>query len=322
MTREGERVVGVPLEEFLQDVALGVEHPGGGPEEAVVDVAAVEAALAEAVVEEERVVGLLGEVEPAEREDDVGVRVVEVEEVGRDAAAGVGVGPAAEDAGQVDAVAAGPGRREEERRGGGEVGLVVGHDEAAHARHGLKVGGGGEAPGGAVDLAAVEAALPCPARAREAVDALEQRQAAGQRHGRGTRWRRRQSVIHRPPRWRRQVVAGRELRRTIGARRGSSREPKIRVRMVYDECSNQREGDGDPTNDSIRDFFPFFFVLVCDEGGRRCRRSHEWCGGVMTGCVDNRSFGAGDRTRCLLHLHLHFYKLCSTKRHFHLPNIV
>jgi len=74
-----------------------------------VNVAAVEAALAEAVVEEERVVGLLDEVEPPEREDDVGVRVVEVEEVGGDAAAGVGVGAAAEDAGGV----------EEERRGGG-----------------------------------------------------------------------------------------------------------------------------------------------------------------------------------------------------------
>ena len=191
MPREGERVVGVPLEEVPEEVALGVEHPAGGPEEAVVNVAAVEAALAEAVVEEERVVGLLDEVEPPEREDDVGVRVVEVEEVGGDAAAGVGVGAAAEDAGGV----------EEERRGGGEVGLVVGHDEAAHARDGLEVGGGGEAPGGAVGLAGVEAALPRPARAGEAVDALEQRQAAGQRHGRrragGTQ--RRRSVIHCPP---------------------------------------------------------------------------------------------------------------------------
>jgi hypothetical protein len=39
--------------------------------------------------------------------------------------------------------------------------------------------------------------------------------------------------------------------------------------MVYDECSNQREGDGDPTNDSIRDFFPFFlfwFVMRAGAG--------------------------------------------------------
>jgi hypothetical protein len=87
----------------------------------------------------------------------------------------------------------------------------------------------------------VEAALPCPARAGEAVDALEQRQAAGQRHGRGTRRRRRQSVIHRPPRRRRQVVAGRELRRTSGARRGSSRKPKIPVRTVYDGMFKGKE---------------------------------------------------------------------------------
>lgn len=202
MPRECERVVRVLLEEFPEEVALGVEHPSGGPEEAVVDVPSVEAALAEAVIEEERVVGLLDEVEAPEREDDVGVVVVEVEEVRGDASAGVGVGPAAEDAGWVDAVPA--GWREEERRGGGgkEVGLVVGHDEAAHAGHGLEVGGGGEAPSGAVGLAGVEAALPGPARAGQAVDALEQRQAAGQRHDgrrqprRGTRrWRR--SVIHR-----------------------------------------------------------------------------------------------------------------------------
>lgn len=222
MTREGERVVGVRLEEFPEEVALSIEHPAGGPEEAVVDVAAVEAALAETVVEKERVVGLLDEVEPAEREDDVGVGVIEVEEVGRDAAACVGVGPAAEDAGGVDAVAA--GRREEERGGGGEIGFVVGHDEAAHARHGLEVVGGGEAPGGAVDLAAVEAALPCPARASEAVDALEQRQAAGQRHG-----RRRAGALG--GRRRRQVVSGRELPRTGGARRGSSLESETSVRV-------------------------------------------------------------------------------------------
>ena len=63
MAREGERVVGVPVEEVPEQVALLVEHPAGGPEEAVVDVAAVEAALAE----EQRVLGLEAEVEAPER---------------------------------------------------------------------------------------------------------------------------------------------------------------------------------------------------------------------------------------------------------------
>ena len=251
MPREGERVVGVPLEEVPEEVALGVEHPAGGPEESVVDVAAVEAALAEAVVEEERVVGLLDEVEPPEREDDVSVRVVEVEEVGGDAAAGVGVGAAAEDAGGVDAV---PARgREEERRGGGEVGLVVGHDEAAHARDGLEVGGGGEAPGGAVGLAGVEAALPRPARAGEAVDALEQRQAAGQRHGRRRAGGHSAAAISHPlpagagaP----AAVAGRELRRTGGARRGSNRIGN----QIFGRGEIAPKGRGDPTGDRMRIF--------------------------------------------------------------------
>ena len=39
-------------QEVPEQVALPVEHPASGAEEAVVDVAAVEVALAEAVVEE------------------------------------------------------------------------------------------------------------------------------------------------------------------------------------------------------------------------------------------------------------------------------
>lgn len=165
---EGEGVVGVVGEEVPEEVALGVENPGGGAEEAVVDVAAMEAALAEAVVEEEGVVGLPGEVEAAEGEDDVGVGVVEVEEVGGDAAAGVGVGAAADDAAGVEGVAG--------------VVVVVGHDEAAEARDGGEVVGGGEAPGGAVAVAGVEAPLPRPPRASQAVDAFQQREPAGERH--------------------------------------------------------------------------------------------------------------------------------------------
>ena len=87
----------VPVEEVPEQVALPVEHPAGGTEEAVVDIAAVEAALAEAVVEEQRVVGLAAEVEAAQREHEVGVRVVEVDEVGRDPAPRVGIGAAAHD---------------------------------------------------------------------------------------------------------------------------------------------------------------------------------------------------------------------------------
>jgi hypothetical protein len=64
VSREGERVVGIPAEEVPEQVAILVEHPAGGAEGAVVDVAAIEAALAEAVVEEQRVIGLAAEVRP------------------------------------------------------------------------------------------------------------------------------------------------------------------------------------------------------------------------------------------------------------------
>jgi hypothetical protein len=100
--------------------------------------------------------------------------MVEVDEVGRDPAARVGVGAAADDVGRVD------GRGEEGRVGAGVV--VVGHDDAAHAGDGGEVGGGGMAPGGAVAVTGVEAALDRPARAAQAVDALQQRQPARERH--------------------------------------------------------------------------------------------------------------------------------------------
>lgn len=63
-----------------------------------------------------------------------------------------------------------------------EVVFVVGEDVAAEARHGSKLIGGGEAPGLAVVAGAVEASLPGPARASQAVDAFEKRNTAGQRH--------------------------------------------------------------------------------------------------------------------------------------------
>ena len=60
MDGEGERVARVPVQQVPEEV---VEHPPGGVEAAVVDVPAVQAALAEAVVEEQRVSGLAGSVE-------------------------------------------------------------------------------------------------------------------------------------------------------------------------------------------------------------------------------------------------------------------
>lgn len=65
-----------------------------------------------------------------------------------------------------------------------EVVLVVGEDVAAEAGHGLEIVGRGEAPGLAVMASAVEAALPRPAGARQAVDALEKGDAADDRHRR------------------------------------------------------------------------------------------------------------------------------------------
>lgn len=54
-----------------------------------------------------------------------------------------------------------------------EVVFVVGEDVAAEARHRSKFVGGGEAPGLAVVAGAVEASLPRPARASQAVDAFK-----------------------------------------------------------------------------------------------------------------------------------------------------
>lgn len=88
---------------------------------------------------------------------------------------GVVIGPAINDPLRVHAVPArwGPQRV-------GEVILIDGKDVAAEAGDGLELDGGGKAPRLAVVACAVEAALPGPASAGEAVDALEDGEAAGQ----------------------------------------------------------------------------------------------------------------------------------------------
>lgn len=101
--------------------------------------------------------------------------VVEVDEVGRAAGLVVPVILSADDGGWVHAV---PPRGRKERVL--EVLLVDGEYHAAEARDGFEVDGGRETPCLAVVAGGDEAALPGPAGAGEAVDALEDGDAASQ----------------------------------------------------------------------------------------------------------------------------------------------
>lgn len=80
------------------------------------------------------------------------------------------VGHALDDAVRVQAVAGGGGGFLVLR--GAEIGLVVGEDEAADARHPVELVGGGGGPSGAVVAAHVGAALPQPPRAAQNENAL------------------------------------------------------------------------------------------------------------------------------------------------------
>lgn len=64
-----------------------------------------------------------------------------------------------------------------------EVIFVDCEDVSAEAGRGLEFFGGSQAPGLAVVAGGSEASLPGPARAGQAVDALEEGDAADDRHG-------------------------------------------------------------------------------------------------------------------------------------------
>lgn len=148
--------------EALQSLAFLVKQPNGGLQEAVVDVAAVEHLHSELVVEQQLVVALLDQIEPADGEDDVAVLVVQVDEVGRGSAEGLLVAHALHHA-----------------LGGAEIGLVDGQDQAAEAGDGVELVGGGQGPAVGVVRAHVGAAPPEPARAAQHHHALG---AAEDRH--------------------------------------------------------------------------------------------------------------------------------------------
>lgn len=131
-----------------------------------------------AVVEEEAVICTAAEIEAAHGEDEFRVGPIKVDEVGRAAIGGVGVGGVADDGGGVDAVAG---------RGGGPLGvgkivLVSGEDGAAGAGYRGEVRGGGIGPGSAIVDAGVGATAPSPAGTGGAEDAF-QSAATSQRHG-------------------------------------------------------------------------------------------------------------------------------------------
>lgn len=121
------------------------------------DIPAVKHLHPEAVIEEDLVVGFLGEVEASDGEDDLAMRVVEVDEVRRHAAKGMVVGGALDDRVGIEAVATG-GRV----LGAAEVLLVDREYEAADAGDGLELSGSGEGPRVAVVGAHVGAPLPRP----------------------------------------------------------------------------------------------------------------------------------------------------------------
>lgn len=128
------------------------------------------------------VVGVAGEVEAADGEDDLLVAVVDVDDVGRAGVADVLVGGALDDAGEVDAGVPAAGRRE--LGGVGEVVLVDGEDDAADSRDGLELPRRRRRPRLAVVGADVGEPLPRPPRAPQAHHPL---QPARHRHRRRRR---------------------------------------------------------------------------------------------------------------------------------------
>lgn len=156
--------------EVAQCVGLAVEQPGCGLEQAEVDVAAVEGLGTGRVVEQEAVVGVVAKVEATDGKDDFAGGAVNVEEVGRAAAAGVGVGGAFDDGGGIHPIPAGASGGP---AGAGEVVFVGRKDGAAGAGNGGELIGRGGRPGGAVVGADVPAAAAGPPRAPQAEHALD-----------------------------------------------------------------------------------------------------------------------------------------------------
>lgn len=127
------------------------------------------------------VVGVAHEVEAAHGEDDLLVRLVDVDEVRRARVADLLVGSPLEDALGVDVEVAVLRRRE---LGAGELVVVVREHGAAEARDGLELVGGRRRPRLAVVGADVGEPLPRPPRAAKAHHPLE---PATHRHGRSPR---------------------------------------------------------------------------------------------------------------------------------------
>lgn len=182
MAGEDELVLGpVTAQQVPQRLRLPLQDEFGGLEQAVVHVAAVEHLHPELVVHEHLVVGVAHEVEAAHGEDDLLVRLVDVDEVRRARVADLLVGSPLEDALGVDVEVAVLRRRE---LGAGELLVVVREHGAAEARDGLELVGGRRRPRLAVVGADVGEPLPRPPRAAKAHHPLE---PATHRHGRSPR---------------------------------------------------------------------------------------------------------------------------------------
>lgn len=174
-----EAVIRASLEPKLAEcVSLLIEQPGGGLEEAMVDVSTIEHLHTEAVIEEDLIVTLRSEIEATDSEDDLTVLGIGVDEVRGALALGIGVGGVLGDEFGIHAVAAVGGEA-----GVGDVVLVDGENGAADAGDRGELGGVGEGPGLAVVGADVGETLPGPAATAEADDALH---AASDGHGSGS----------------------------------------------------------------------------------------------------------------------------------------
>ena len=125
--------------------------------------------LTQFVIEKDLVIALLGQVQAADREYDLTVVVVDVDDVRRRSSLGLLVGHSFDDPIRVQV------ELSDRRRdfGVSEIGLVDGEDHAADSWDGLELFGCCCCPRGAVVGSHVCAAFPCPPAEPHAEDAFE-----------------------------------------------------------------------------------------------------------------------------------------------------
>lgn len=159
MTSEDQIILSpILLPKPTKRLPLLIQDPSRRLQEPVMNVPAAQHLLTQLVVEKDLVVALLGQVQSPDREHDLAVVVVEVDDVRRRPSLGLLVGHSFDDPVRVQVELS-------DRRGDfgvSEIGLVDGEDDAADSWDGLELFGCCCCPRGAVVGPHVCAAFPCP----------------------------------------------------------------------------------------------------------------------------------------------------------------